>query len=54
MAPIDWNAELDRMLDDIEKESTGSLDKISQQFAELGLPFDDTFRKNVLEMVQLR
>lgn len=54
MAPIDWKIELKQMLDIIEKETTDSLDKIHQQFGALRLPFDDAFRKNVLERMQVR
>lgn len=54
MAPIDWKSELNRMLDSFEQQSAESLDKIHQRFGELGLPFNDAFRKNVREMVNLR
>lgn len=54
MASNDWELELDRMLDLIEKQSTESFEKIDQHFLTLGLSFDDEFRQNVQKMVNLR
>lgn len=54
MASNDWKHELNRMLDLIEKQSTEAFEKIDEHFMALGLPFDDTFKQNVVQMANLK
>lgn len=50
----DWERELNRMMDLIEKQSTNTFEKVHQHFMALGFQFDDEFRQNVVKMVNLR